>query len=324
MLSLQPNPNIYRRYGVIAGILLGIGLIFSQMPQEQYVLIGTTEGRAAFIKDTPQRLADTLRYGEFDNGVEMQIRAARDVEQALKLYAEDKRISAAFLPESALPAEAPILWRTEFLADEYRTPAMVFGVFGFLLGLLTFGGWQHRMHPLAVFAEFYIDILRGIPMLVIILYVGLPLSGAVKQATDGFIDLPNMIRGVFAICLGYSAYMAEIFRAGIEAVPKGQVEAARTLGLDRWQTARLVILPQALRIVIPPLGNEFIAMLKDTALLSILSVRDATQRMREFQASSFLPFAPFNTAAILYVVLTLAAASLLKWLERRTTPISKK
>ena len=72
---------------------------------------------------------------------------------------------------------------------------MVFGVFGFLLGLLTFGGWQHRMHPLAVFAEFYIDILRGIPMLVIILYVGLPLSGAVKQATDGFIDLPNMIRG---------------------------------------------------------------------------------------------------------------------------------
>ena len=324
MLSLQPNPKIYRRYVVIAGLLLGIGLLFSQMPQEQYVLIGTTEGRAAFIKDTPQRLADTLRYGEFDNGVEMQIRAAKDVEQALKLYAEDKRISAAFIPESVLPAEAAILWRTEFLADEYRTPAMVFGVFGFLLGLLTFGGWQHRMHPLAVFAEFYIDILRGIPMLVIILYVGLPLSGAVKQATDGFIDLPNMIRGVFAICLGYSAYMAEIFRAGIEAVPKGQVEAARTLGLDRWQTARLVILPQALRIVIPPLGNEFIAMLKDTALLSILSVRDATQRMREFQASSFLPFAPINTAAILYVVLTLAAASLLKWLERRTTPIPKR
>jgi polar amino acid transport system permease protein len=324
MLALQPNPRIYRYYGVVAGLLLGTGLIFSQLPQEQYVLIGTTEGRAAFIKDTPQRLADTLRYGEFDNGLEIQIRAARDVKQALKLYAEDKRISAAFIPESALPAETPILWRTEFLDDEYRTPAIVFGIFGFLLGLLTFGGWQHRMHPLAVFAEFYVDILRGIPMLVIILYVGLPLSGAVKQATDGFIDLPNMIRGVFAICLGYSAYMAEIFRAGIEAVPKGQMEAARTLGLDRWQTARLVVLPQALRIVIPPLGNEFIAMLKDTALLSILSVRDATQRMREFQASSFLPFAPFNTAAILYVVLTLAAASLLKWLERRTTPIHKK
>jgi polar amino acid transport system permease protein len=323
MLALKSQQGVYRRYGGIAAVLLGIGVIFSQMPQERYVLIGTTEGRVAFIKETPQRLADTLRYGEFDQGVEMQIRAAKDLEQALRLYTDDKRISAALIPEDAVPAQAPILWRTEFLADAYRTPAMLFGVFGFLLGLLTFGGWQHRMHPLAVFAEFYIDILRGIPMLVIILYVGLPLSGAVKQATDGFIDLPNMIRGVFAICLGYSAYMAEIFRAGIEAVPRGQIEAARSLGLDRWQTARLVILPQALRIVIPPLGNEFIAMLKDTALLSILSVRDATQRMREFQASSFLPFAPFNTAAILYVVLTLAAASLLKWLERRTTPIPK-
>jgi polar amino acid transport system permease protein len=131
MLALQPNPRIYRYYGVVAGLLLGTGLIFSQLPQEQYVLIGTTEGRAAFIKDTPQRLADTLRYGEFDNGLEMQIRAARDVKQALKLYAEDKRISAAFIPESALPAETPILWRTEFLDDEYRTPAIVFGIFGF-------------------------------------------------------------------------------------------------------------------------------------------------------------------------------------------------
>ncbi|WP_208978392.1 ABC transporter permease subunit [Pseudovibrio denitrificans] len=96
-----------------------------------------------------------------------------------------------------------------------------------------------------------------------------------------------------------------------------QIEAARSLGLSRWQVARFVVLPQALSIVIPPLGNEFIAMLKDTSLLSILSVRDVTQRMREFQASSFLPFAPFNSAAILYVVLTLGAASIIKSIERR-------
>ena len=128
-----------------------------------------------------------------------------------------------------------------------------------------------------------------------------------------------MIRGVFAICLGYSAYMAEIFRAGIEAVPKGQVEAARTLGLDRRQTARLVILPQALRIV-PPLGNEFIVRAEGHSTYQFFQF---AMQPNEFQASSFLPFAPFNTAAILYVVLTLAAASLLKWLERRTTPIPK-
>jgi polar amino acid transport system permease protein len=95
------------------------------------------------------------------------------------------------------------------------------------------------------------------------------------------------------------------------------VEAAQSLGLSRWLSARLIILPQALRIVVPPLGNEFIAMIKDTSLLSILSVRDVTQRMREFQSASFLPFAPFNTAAVLYVVITLACASFLRWIERR-------
>ena len=89
------------------------------------------------------------------------------------------------------------------------------------------------------------------------------------------------------------------------------------MGLSRWQTARLVILPQAFRIVIPPLGNELIAILKDTSLLSILSIRDITQRMREFQSASFLPFAPYNSAAIFYIFLTLAAASLVNTVERK-------
>ena len=187
-----------------------------------------------------------------------------------------------------------------------------------LPGLAHLRAWHGGLHPLAVFAEFFIDTIRGIPMLVIILYIGLPLSGTIKDITGGALDMPNMMRGVVAISIGYSAYMAEIFRAGIEAIPKGQIEAAHSLGLKNWLVARLIILPQAIRIVIPPLGNEFIAMLKDTSLLSILSVRDVTQRMREFQSSSFLPFEPFNTAAILYVGLTLAASSFLKWIERRS------
>jgi polar amino acid transport system permease protein len=126
-----------------------------------------------------------------------------------------------------------------------------------------------------------------------------------------------LTRGVVGISLGYAAYMAEIFRAGIEAIPKGQTEASRSLGLSGWQTARFIVLPQALRIVIPPLGNEFIAMLKDTSLLSVISVRDITQRTREFSASTFQVFSPFNTVAILYIALTLAASSMVKWLERR-------
>ena len=113
------------------------------------------------------------------------------------------------------------------------------------------------------------------------------------------------------MALAYSAYLAEIFRSGINAIPVGQIEAAASIGLNRWQTARLIILPQAFRIVIPPLGNELIAILKDTSLLSILSIRDITQRMREFQSASFLPFAPYNSAAILYILLSLEAYSLL-------------
>jgi polar amino acid transport system permease protein len=125
-----------------------------------------------------------------------------------------------------------------------------------------------------------------------------------------------MTRGIIAIAIGYSAYMAEIFRAGIEAIPKGQIEAARTMGLREWHVARFIVVPQAIAIVLPALGNEFIAMLKDTSLVSILSVRDLTQRMREFQAQSFLAFEPFNSAALVYVLLTLIAASGIKALDR--------
>jgi len=195
-------------------------------------------------------------------------------------------------------------------------PVAVLGFFGLAL---TFASSQSGHHPLRLVAELYVDVLRGIPMLVVILYVGFPLQGAIRDATGGFIDMSRLTRGVVGISLGYAAYMAEIFRAGIEAIGKGQTEAARSLGLSNWQTARHVILPQALRIVVPPLGNEFIAMLKDTSLLSALSVRDITQRARELQASNFEVFPPFNTVAILYIVLTLMASSLAKTVERRSS-----
>ena len=137
-----------------------------------------------------------------------------------------------------------------------------------------------------------------------------------KTASSGYIDIQMMTRWIAAIAIGYSAYMAEIFRAGIEAIPKGQIEASRALGLRERHIARFIVIPQAIAIVLPALGNEFIAMLKDTSLISILSVRDLTQRMREFQAQSFLAFEPFNSAALIYVLLTLIAASGVKALDK--------
>jgi polar amino acid transport system permease protein len=155
-------------------------------------------------------------------------------------------------------------------------------------------------------------------MLVVLIYVGFVIAPAVRDASAGVVNLPNLTRGILGLMLGYAAYLAEIFRAGIEAVPRGQSEAARSLGLTGAQTMRFVILPQALRIVIPPLGNEFIAMLKDSSLLTILSVTEITQLARQNQSRTFNTFETWNTAALLYLALTLAASSLLDRLERRS------
>jgi len=319
LMRMKSKRRTTLRYAIAcAAMLAGAIALFSQ-PHATYVLVGTLDKSVAIVKGTPKQLVDTIRFGAFDETIaaEVGLRSAASVEHALKLLDAGTEVSAAFLPAEAAPAGRPEIWRTSFLPSVYETPAIFLLVTGLLLGLLTFSAFQHNRHPLAVSAEFFVDTVRGIPMLVIILFVGLPLAGSVKDATGGVIDMPNALRGVIAIAIGYSAYLAEIFRAGIDAVPRGQIEAARTLGLSSWQLARLIVFPQAFRVIIPPLGNEFIAMLKDTSLLSILSVRDVTQRMREFQSASFLPFAPFNSAAILYVCLTLAAASLISFVERK-------
>lgn len=319
LLLLKRGRGTTLIYGAISAVFLITAAVYFVQPREAYVLVGSTEARIAIIKGTPQYLADSIRFGEYPGaeGVTTRIRSTASADEAMEMARVEGPVSGAFVPRDADRNGLPVLWETSFLPARSQVPGLIFAVLGSLLLVLTVGAHPHGRHPLSVGSEFFVDTIRGIPMLVIILYVGLPLSGAIKDVTSGVIDLPNMMRGIVAISIGYSAYMAEIFRAGIESVPRGQLEAAASLGLTRMKIARLIVLPQALRVIIPPLGNELIAMIKDTSLLSILSVRDITQRMREFQASSFLPFAPFNTAAIVYVFITLATASFLKWIERR-------
>jgi polar amino acid transport system permease protein len=317
--QLKPKQPTVVIHAAVCLALLAASAYFFMQPKQTFVLAGSLEKAVAIVQGTPQGLINTVRRGEYEggSGATAKMRGVVSVQEALAELATKERVSAAFIPEKALPPGAPVLWRVTFLPDDDKLPALAFGIVGLLLAIVTFGGALHNRHPMAIAAEFYVDTLRGIPMLVVILYVGFPLSGTLKDVTDGGIDLSNMTRGIIALALGYSAYMAEIFRAGIEAVPRGQIEAARSLGLKGWQVARFVILPQAFRVILPPLGNELIAILKDTALLSIISVRDVTQRMREFQSDSFLTYPPYNSLAIFYVLLTLSVASLLKWNERR-------
>jgi polar amino acid transport system permease protein len=124
-------------------------------------------------------------------------------------------------------------------------------------------------------------------------------------------------RSVLALIIGYSAFISEIFRAGIESIERGQTEAAHSLGMTRWQTLRFVILPQAVRRVLPPLGNEFIAMLKDSSLVSVLGVQDITQMGKVYAASTFKFFETYNVVAYLYLVMTIALTLVVRWVERR-------
>ncbi len=117
--------------------------------------------------------------------------------------------------------------------------------------------------------------------------------------------------------IGYSAFIAEVFRAGIQSVDKGQVEAAKALGLSRYQRFRLVVFPQAIRVILPPLGNDFVAMVKDSSLVSVLGVADITQMGKVYASGSFRFFETYSIVAYVYLVLTIGLSLALRAVERR-------
>jgi polar amino acid transport system permease protein len=131
----------------------------------------------------------------------------------------------------------------------------------------------------------------------------------------GVRDFPNEYRAIIGLAISYSAFLSEVFRAGIESVGVGQHEAASSLGMTRWQVMRLIVLPQAFRVVIPPLANDFIAMLKESSLVSILGVEDITRQGQTYAASTFTFFQVYNVVALTYLVLTISLSMLVKLLE---------
>jgi polar amino acid transport system permease protein len=168
-------------------------------------------------------------------------------------------------------------------------------------------------------ARAYVELVRGIPILPLIFTLALVIIPDVSSAVGAPNSVPNDWRAISALALIYGAYMAEIFRGGIQSVPRGQTEAGRSLGLTRRQTMRSVILPQAGRAIIPPIANDFIAILKDTSLLSVLGVLEITRRTRQFSASSFKFAEAFFTMTFIYLVLVLALSALLSGFERWMT-----
>ncbi len=130
-------------------------------------------------------------------------------------------------------------------------------------------------------------------------------------------DVSLMWRAIIALMIGYSAFIAEVFRAGIQSVDKGQVEAAKALGLSRYQRFRLVVFPQAIRVILPPLGNDFVAMVKDSSLVSVLGVADVTQMGKIYASGSFRFFETYSIVAYVYLVLTIGLSLALRAVEQR-------
>ncbi|WP_455383304.1 amino acid ABC transporter permease [Salinispira pacifica] len=178
-----------------------------------------------------------------------------------------------------------------------------------VIGLLTGLGRISRITIVNRIATVYVEVIRGIPLLVQLFYIYFAL-GAVIQ-------LPRLAAAVIAMSICYGAYMGEIFRAGIQSISRGQMEAALALGLTRGQALRRIILPQAFRVILPPVGNEFIALLKDSSLVSILAVSDLLRRGREYASTTFRYFESYTVVALVYLVMTLFFSKLVGIMEDR-------
>jgi len=199
-------------------------------------------------------------------------------------------------------------------------------------------------------ATFYVEMVRGIPTLVLVYWMALAfipevirlgnnLGETLQHLTISFVisedqvyeltfrtlgqrmaefetrEFGNTYRAIIALAISYSAFLSEVFRAGIESVTIGQREAARSLGMTQWQVMRLIVLPQAIRVILPPLGNDFIAMLKESSLVSVLGVQDITRRGQTYASSTFTFFQAYNIVALTYLVLTVTLSMVVKGME---------
>ena len=197
-----------------------------------------------------------------------------------------------------------------------------------VLGLLLALAALSRFVVLRQAARLYVEVVRGIPIIVLLLYVAFvvapgmvagwnALAGSLGLEPVRTRDFPLIARAIVALIIAYSSFLAEIFRAGLQSVDKGQIEAAEALGLNGWQRFRHIVFPQAFRTILPPFGNDFVAMVKDSSLVSVLGVSDITQLGKVTAAGNFRYFETYNVVALLYLTLTITLSLILRRIEAR-------
>jgi polar amino acid transport system permease protein len=221
---------------------------------------------------------------------------------------------SAILLLTGLVMFKPQPYRDIFMVTIKGTPvtfqATIFAIFGALMiGTVTGLGSVSKRRWVNMISGVYVELIRGIPLLVQLIFI--------YYAMGRFFKIQGMVAAVVALSICFGAYMGEIVRAGIQAIPRGQMEAAIALGLSRSQAFRYVILPQTVKVILPAIGNEFISMLKDSSLVSTIALSDILRKGREYISRTFLSLETMLVVALIYLIITLLLSRLVGILEER-------
>lgn len=205
----------------------------------------------------------------------------------------------------------PILLQGAKITVEFTVVSVFFGA---ILGLFFALGRMSRNKIVKYTCAAYIDFFRGTPLLVqiLIIYIGVP-----QLFRFSMPDNYQYLAGIIALSLNCAAYTAEIFRSGIQSIDPGQTEAARSLGMSHYQSMRYIVLPQAFKVVVPPLGNELIAMLKDSSLLAFIAIEDLLYSGKIIVGRTFQPMPIYLTVAVIYLCMTMVLSMLVNYTEKR-------
>lgn len=231
----------------------------------------------------------------------------------------------------------PYLEIWDFVSDGIVvTLRIVTTSFGLILLVSLLGGLGRISSSKIIYglSSLYVELIRGIPLLVQLLFIWFAMPQLFDVAGEALLKISPALRGpaqylidlrlspftaaVVGLTICYGAYGSEIFRAGISSIHHGQMEAARSLGMTYVQAMRHIVLPQAVRVILPPIGNEFVALLKDSSLVSVLAVSDLTRRGREYMARTFLSFDTWIMVALCYLVLTLFSSRAVEFIESKS------
>lgn len=193
-------------------------------------------------------------------------------------------------------------------------------ILGFLLGVILALMKLSKYFPLKALANSYIEFIRGTPLLIqlFIIYYGLPGIGIkIPEFPALGNNFADFLAGVIALSINSASYVAEIIRAGIQSVDSGQMEASKALGMPYWLAMRTIILPQAFRKILPALGNEFIVIIKESAIVSVIGIHDLMYNADTVRGNTFQPFEPLIIVAIIYFIITFTLSKLLGIFERK-------